>query len=157
LEQLDTLKEAFVDVDPTSTIGRQIAKIEKEMRKDQETRQKKTKPPKPTVYKFEDKSVANPTSMAYDCKGELNGGSFFAGITYKTNWEDPLVAAWGNGLCGTMDAPAMNNYNIILDFNGVEHDTGLVLTCDYKYSNGGIVHRDNELKELDGNLISQST
>lgn len=112
------MKEAFVDVDPNSSVGKQIAKIEKEMRKDQEVRQKKTKAPKPLTYKFEDKAVANPTSIAYDCSGDLNGGSFFAGITYKTSWADPLVAAWGKGLCGTADAPAMNNYNIILDFNG---------------------------------------
>lgn len=158
---LDEIALVFAEVEVSNDIVKQFEDFEKQIRKDQEKRQKKTKPPKPTVYKFEEKGVDAVSEAGYAELTMPSGGTVFVGLATKTTWSNELIVAHGSGLCGTNN-DEMNDYEIsivVTDSDGVPttYSAVQILSCEYVYKDGDIVKRDDESVELDSKLIKQAT
>lgn len=153
IEILDTLSNEFTGMLGTDDISQKLIKLENDMRVQVLKREKQTKAPKQTRFKFDIVEDLAESRAGY-CQGSFNegGDSFFVGLGAREGW-DSVIVSWANGLC----ASGAETYKIdlMIDSN-VKIETGHSLNCDYEFDGKTLLMREDG-SPVDPKLIAKST
>lgn len=148
---LDTLSSDFTTIGlGNDDISQKLVKLEKDMRTQVLKREKQTKAPKQSKFKFDLVSDLSESRAGY-CSGSFGSDTFFVGLGAREGWENVIVS-WADGLC----AAGADTYKIDLMIDNVLMETGQSLNCDYEFEGKQLLMREDG-SAADPKLYAKST